>query len=56
MATMKGMPASAEPTMASAAPVTVNVSLGGGREGLLRSEAQIAQMLARAVSLGARRM
>lgn len=42
--------------MATAAPVTVNVRLDGGREGLLRSEAQIAQMLARAVSLGARRV
>jgi hypothetical protein len=36
-------------------PVTVNVSVAGGTEGLLRSEAQLAQMLARAVSLGARR-
>jgi len=36
--------------------VTVNVSLGGGGPGLLRSEAQIAQMLARAVALGARRL
>lgn len=37
-------------------PVTVNLSLGGGPQALLRSEAQIAQMLARAVSLGARRL
>lgn len=36
--------------------VTVNVALDGGAPALLRSEAQIAQMLARAVSLGARRM
>ena len=40
----------------SAAPVTVNLSVSGGAESLLRSEAQIAQMLARAVSLGARRL
>lgn len=36
--------------------VTVNVSVDGGAPALLRSEAQVAQMLARAVSLGARRM
>lgn len=36
--------------------VTVNVRVDGGAPGLLRSEAQIAQMLARAVSLGARRL
>lgn len=36
--------------------VTVNVRLDGGAPGLLRSEAQIAQMLARAVALGARRL
>lgn len=36
--------------------VTVNVSVDGGVPALLRSEAQVAQMLARAVSLGARRM
>ena len=36
--------------------VTVNVTVDGGAPALLRSEAQIAQMLARAVSLGARRM
>lgn len=36
--------------------VTVNVRVEGGAEGLLRSEAQIAQALARAVSLGARRL
>lgn len=36
--------------------VTVNVAVNGGAPALLRSEAQIAQMLARAVSLGARRM
>lgn len=38
------------------AGVTVNVSVDGGVPALLRSEAQVAQMLARAVSLGARRM
>ncbi|WP_122464660.1 phage tail tape measure protein [Brevundimonas lutea] len=38
------------------APVTVNVSLTGPAEGLLRSEAQLAQTLARAVALGARRL
>jgi hypothetical protein len=36
--------------------VTVNVRVDGGAQTLLRSEAQIAQMLARAVSLGARRL
>ena len=36
--------------------ITVNVRVDGGAPGLMRSEAQIAQMLARAVSLGARRM
>ena len=36
--------------------VTVNVAVDGGTPALLRSEAQIAQMLARAVSLGARRL
>ena len=36
--------------------VTVNVAVDGGAPGLLRSEAQIAQMLARAVNLGARRI
>ena len=38
------------------AGVTVNVSVDGGAPGLLRSEAQIARMLARATALGARRM
>ena len=38
------------------AGVTVNVRVDGGAPGLMRSEAQIAQMLARAVSLGARRL
>ena len=38
------------------AGVTVNVSVDGGAQGLLRSEAQIARMLARATALGARRM
>lgn len=41
---------------AGGAAVTVNVRVDGGAQGLLRSEAQIAQMLARAVSLGARRL
>lgn len=41
---------------ATESAVTVNVTLGGGVPGLLRSEAQIAQMLARAVALGARRL
>lgn len=36
--------------------VTVNVRIDGGASGLMRSEAQIAQSLARAVTLGARRM
>jgi hypothetical protein len=36
--------------------VTVNLSIQGGAQTLLRSEAQIAQMLARAVALGARRL
>ncbi len=36
--------------------VTVNLRVDGGAPGLLRSEAQIAQMLARAVALGARRL
>ncbi|WP_339931401.1 phage tail tape measure protein [uncultured Brevundimonas sp.] len=36
--------------------VTINVSVDGGAPALLRSEAQIAGMLARAVSLGARRL
>ena len=34
--------------------VTVNVTVQGGSEALLRSEAQIAQALARAASLGVR--
>ena len=41
---------------ASGGGVTVNVAVDGGAPGLLRSEAQIAQMLARAVNLGARRI
>lgn len=36
--------------------VTVNVRIDGGAPGVMRSEAQIAQSLARAVALGARRM
>jgi hypothetical protein len=39
-----------------AAPVTVNLKIDGGAQALLRSEAQIAQMLARAVALGGRRL
>ncbi|NWE54363.1 phage tail tape measure protein, partial [Brevundimonas sp. P7753] len=42
--------------MGGGAGVTVNVSVDGGAQGLLRSEAQIARMLARATALGARRM
>lgn len=38
------------------AGVVVNVRVDGGAQGLLRSEGQIAQMLARAVSLGARKL
>ena len=40
---------------AGSAPVTINLRVDGGTPALLRSEAQIAQMLARAVALGARR-
>ena len=36
--------------------LTVNLRIDGGAQGLLRSETQIAQMLARAVALGARRL
>lgn len=39
----------------SGGAVTMNLRIEGGAERLLRSEAQIAQMLARAVALGARR-
>lgn len=41
---------------AAGAPVVVNLSVAGGPESLIRSEAQIASMLARAVALGARRL
>lgn len=41
---------------AGSAGVTVNVTVDGGAPALLRSEAQIAQMLARAAALGARRL
>lgn len=44
-----------EPVSAGA-PVVVNLSVAGGPESLIRSEAQIASMLARAVALGARRL
>lgn len=37
-------------------PMTIHFNMTGGSQGLLRSEAQLAQMLARAVSLGARRL
>ena len=47
---------SIEPMSGSGAGVTVNVRVDGGAQGLLRSEAQIALMLARATALGARRM
>lgn len=43
-------------SVAGAAPMTVNLRIDGGAERLLRSEAQIAQMLARAVALGGRRL
>jgi hypothetical protein len=36
--------------------MTVNLHIDGGSEKLIRSEAQIAQMLARAVALGGRRL
>ncbi len=36
--------------------VVMNLRVEGGSQGLLKSEAQISQMLARAVSLGARRL
>lgn len=42
--------------VANGAGVTVNVTVDGGPQALLRSEAQIAQMLARAAALGARRL
>ncbi|WP_298126015.1 phage tail tape measure protein [Brevundimonas sp.] len=41
---------------ATGAPVTVNVTVQGGPEALLRNEAQVAQALARAVMLGARKL
>ncbi|MFN3816230.1 phage tail tape measure C-terminal domain-containing protein [Brevundimonas sp.] len=41
--------------MGGAPGVTVNIRVDGGAQGLLRSEAQIAQALTRAVRLGARR-
>ncbi len=43
-------------TLEGAAPVVVNLTLQGPAEGLLRSEAQLAQTLARAAALGARRL
>lgn len=41
---------------AGGAGLTVNLRIDGGAQGLLRSETQIAQMLARAVALGTRRL
>lgn len=42
---------------AGAGGMTINVTVqGGGADGLIRSEAQVAQALARAVGLGARRL
>lgn len=41
---------------ATGSGMTVNFRVEGGAPGLLRSETQIAQMLARAVALGARRL
>src|SRR5690606_18792061 len=41
---------------AGAGGVTVNIAVDGGAPALLRSEAQIARMLARAVNRGARRL
>ncbi len=48
--------AAGEIGQAGSGGVVVNVQVDGGAPALLRSEAQIAQMLARAVSLGARRL
>lgn len=47
---------SIEATGAGGPPMTIHFNMAGGAQGLLRSEAQLAQMLARAVSLGARRL
>jgi len=50
-------PASAGSVEPAGGAMTINVSVqGGGAPGLIRSDAQIAQALARAVSLGARRL
>jgi len=50
-------PASAGSVEPAGGAMTVNVTVqGGGEAALLRSEAQLAQALARAVSLGARRL
>ncbi|ADG09500.1 phage tail tape measure protein [Caulobacter segnis] len=46
---------SIEPVSGGGVSVTINVQ-GGEAQGLIRSDAQIAQALARAVSLGARRL
>ena len=45
-----------EPMSGGGAAVIVNMRVDGGPQALLRSEAQIAQMLARATALGARRL
>lgn len=50
-----GSAGSIEPVGSSGVSVTVNVQ-GGEASGLIRSDAQIAQALARAVSLGTRRL
>lgn len=42
--------------VAAGAGVTVNVTVDGGAPALLRSEAQVASMIARAAALGARRL
>jgi hypothetical protein len=50
-------PASAGTVEAPSGAMTVNVTVqGGGEQSLLRSDAQLAQALARAVSLGVRRL
>lgn len=47
---------SVEPAGPGGMTINVTVQGGGGADGLVRSEAQIAQALARAVGLGARRL
>lgn len=48
-----GVGGSVQP-MGGAAPVVVNVTVDGGVQALLRSEAQVARMLTRAAALGGR--